>query len=694
MKTSNCFGLAVLLAVSITIAAATTAEALEPLPSPATLWKFLGFPQGAQKIRDARVNKKGNHPEWERKPKLKAIADPANAESPNPAIKAAAEIKAEEDLAPQKVKAIKYLATVGCGCAANKEDVKKALLAALDDCTEEVRYEAAVAFCQTAGDPCSVCTPSCCDAEVMNKLAELAKGKDAQGCWLEPSARVRAAASQALNACRQTFRPAAVPTPAPKELRELPGNESAGQKEAALIRQPGFTANGSAYSTNNGTRLQATPAGLVRLGGSQTSDEVAAGSSCECSSGSCAGQCPPGYQPCRCPRCGRRRGWTGPCWPTAPSVAPEIAEAAPEEAVPQELLEAPPESLAGAYGAVPGPPATAPNMIGDFFAGGSYFFPDDDLWATAVPIAAGDRRFKVMENNNPIPTDRIYFNYHHFHQALSASQRGFNFDRYTFGIEKTFFYETCSLEARLPFGAGLSATQPDPSDAYFGGVATTGTEFGNVVLVVKALLRERGSFLWSAGLGVGLPTARDARLVDPQDGTTRLQVNNQATFLQPFVCLLWTPNDLWFGQAFLQFDFDTRGNDVFQSVEQGNPLVKIGTLNEQSFISWDLKLGRWLYRNRSAPILKGVAPTIELHYLSTLQNADRILGPPPSTPLVGSPLNNQNVLNITGGLHCDIGRSSTLNVYGSAPLKRDRDPVTRVTNSFDAEFGVQFNRYF
>ncbi len=188
----------------------------EPLPGPMTIWKFLGIPQNFQKNRDARVNRNGNNPDRERKPPLKRLADPENLKSENPAIKAAAEIKTEEDLAPQKVKAIKYLATIGCRCY---PQVKQALLAALDDCTEEVRYQAAVAFCRSAGNPCTVCnSSSCCDPDVRKKLKDMAYGMDANNCWKEPSARVRAAAELALNACEAVAPPSPTPVEAPKEV--------------------------------------------------------------------------------------------------------------------------------------------------------------------------------------------------------------------------------------------------------------------------------------------------------------------------------------------------------------------------------------------------------------------------------------------------------------------------------------------
>lgn len=207
--------------------ACVAASAAEPpaaptaAAAPPTLWSFLGVKQSVDKYKkhltvhqEKKAEKQalqGGHaclkhlfgplcpcgcPKCEllkKKPPLAPLADPANLESPNPAIKAAAEIKTEVDLAPQKIKAIRYLSTIGCGCY---PQVKPALLAALDDCTEEVRYEAALAFCRAAGNPCSVCnSSSCCDPEVRKKLADLASGVDDQDCWKEPSTRVRAAAA-------------------------------------------------------------------------------------------------------------------------------------------------------------------------------------------------------------------------------------------------------------------------------------------------------------------------------------------------------------------------------------------------------------------------------------------------------------------------------------------------------------------
>jgi len=189
---------------TLVFAAGTGTYAQAPA-SPPTLWQFLGIPQGINKIRDATVNRRGNLPRLERKPPLKGIADPENLQSTDPAIKAAAEAKRDEDLAKQKIKAIKYLAKLGCGCYDKRYKVgpKKALMAATDDCTEQVRYEAVKAIRNAAENKCELCGGTCCcDEEMVDKLFDIAYGRSEDGCcWKEPSQRVREMAKEALMAC-------------------------------------------------------------------------------------------------------------------------------------------------------------------------------------------------------------------------------------------------------------------------------------------------------------------------------------------------------------------------------------------------------------------------------------------------------------------------------------------------------------
>ncbi len=168
-----------------------------------TLPEFLGLKGlfGAiRKLGERLLNRLGmKFPGLESKPELLAITDPKNADSANPAVKAAAEAKGEEDAAPQKIKALRYLATLGCaGCY---PDVQDALLAALDDCTESVRYEAVLALRNISGKPCCVCkTKACCSPKVLDKLKHIAEDKE-NNCYKESSARVRRLARLAMAGC-------------------------------------------------------------------------------------------------------------------------------------------------------------------------------------------------------------------------------------------------------------------------------------------------------------------------------------------------------------------------------------------------------------------------------------------------------------------------------------------------------------
>jgi hypothetical protein len=137
----------------------------------------------------------GRFPGLQPQPPVLPITDPANLEEgAPPAVQAAAEIKQEEDAAPQKIMAIRYLATIGCGgCYPKVED---ALLEGLSDCTEEVRFEAVKALQCKPECGCKFCSsPSCCSMKVRNRLEELTT------CEKEPSERIRRLARIALACC-------------------------------------------------------------------------------------------------------------------------------------------------------------------------------------------------------------------------------------------------------------------------------------------------------------------------------------------------------------------------------------------------------------------------------------------------------------------------------------------------------------
>lgn len=392
-------GLTILLARVETFAAevpAAPSAAPTAASVPPTLWSFLGLKQTADKYKkhltvhkEKKAEKQalqGGHaclkrlfgplcpcgcPKCEilkKKPPLAPLADPANLESPNPAIKAAAEIKAEEELAPQKIKAIRYLSTIGCRCY---PQVKPALLAALDDCTEEVRYEAALAFCRSAGNPCTVCNSStCCDPDVRKKLADLASGMDDQDCWKEPSPRVRSAAAGALNACEMIAPAESLPE---EEPRELPVPEMAPQEE-----RPESAATESASLTPVTVNVSDSRSDAPNVSVSEPSEGGPAGERAAPFAGGSDGR----SNPIPALAVSRPRRHTSSCrpqraGPTAgqkpqtgmPPEEAEPGERGPEEAPFEESREPSATDLAGTFGAAAGPQSAAPYMIGDFFGG-------------------------------------------------------------------------------------------------------------------------------------------------------------------------------------------------------------------------------------------------------------------------------------------------------------------------------------
>ncbi len=191
-------------AVMVSVSTVTTAQDVAAVPAaPVTLWRFIGIPQGIQKVRDVTTNRRGRFPGLERKPALTRIGDPANLASPNPAIKAAAEIKTAEDMKQQKIKAIKYLATIGCGCYDKDGKITDAILAATDDCTPDVRMAAIEAIeAAASGECCRKCgSTSCCNEKVNKRLSEIAYERGDDGCPLEPNAEIRQAAKRVLCKC-------------------------------------------------------------------------------------------------------------------------------------------------------------------------------------------------------------------------------------------------------------------------------------------------------------------------------------------------------------------------------------------------------------------------------------------------------------------------------------------------------------
>jgi len=110
-------------------------------------------------------------------------------------------------------------------------------------------------------------------------------------------------------------------------------------------------------------------------------------------------------------------------------------------------------------------------------------------------------------------------------------------------------------------------------------------------------------------------------------------------------------------------------------------LVYQGRLHEQSLLYLDASIGRWIYRNPCATCITGIAPTVELHYTTTMEDTATVGG-------FSNPFNRMDVLDLTAGVHVQLGARNMLSVAGVAPLRQDEEKL------FDAEIQLQYNRYF
>ena len=124
-------------------------------------------------------------------------------------------------------------------------------------------------------------------------------------------------------------------------------------------------------------------------------------------------------------------------------------------------------------------------------------------------------------------------------------------------------------------------------------------------------------------------------------------------------------------------------------------------IEEQSLFQFDLGIGYWLYRNPEGNRLTGLAPTIELHYTTTLNNADLVILPQegsavvtpttllvPPPPTVGNRNNRLHILDLTLGATFEFAKRLTLATGFTLPM-RGADNRT-----FDWEFQLQRNYYF
>jgi hypothetical protein len=358
---------------------------------------------------------------------------------------------------------------------------------------------------------------------------------------------------------------------------------------------------------------------------------------------------------------------------------PPVTEPPPIRPNPNEIVMANPEAnsfinpAAQRYYSL----ATTPNMFGDVL-GMRYFFGG----AGNLSLAAGDRAAKIADDSRPLPTDRVFFDYNHFDQAnITANGAVVGLDRYTLGIEKTFCDGLWSVEIKAPIDSGLNRIQ-DPNASTS---ENEGTAFGNLMIAPKVLVYESCRSVIAAGVLFDLPTAPDAQFLSP--GLTTTMVKDDAVHIEPFLGWQFAPNSRLFSITYLQFDFDANGDRMFELSQTVLQPIEVGRLRAPNMLYVDWSAGYWLFHDGPCDccgrrFLSGVAPVIELHYASAIENAR-------SVGTVEAARDRVDILNLTSGVHFELGPCSTLAVAIAVPLRTDpRD------KEFSTELLVEFNRRF
>lgn len=346
--------------------------------------------------------------------------------------------------------------------------------------------------------------------------------------------------------------------------------------------------------------------------------------------------------------------------------------------------------------------------------------------------------------------------------TFSAPQtRYYGVELHTFRYEKTFLDGLFSIEARLPFQTTLSSTVNSTTGMATGTQLTTNsvgtfpqftgfntpgetlgnerTEWGNMSLILKGVLYQNCGFFITAGASFQLPTARDENVtvtdfvgqqVSPT-GVTPLVVvpasierirsihsSNDTYGLTPFLAYLSAPaNSKFFNQGFFSVECPLNDSNITFAESGINlnptigplivggqtvppPFIQTQKQREQTLMHVDWNGGYWLVKNNcSDQWLNGLAAMFELHYTTTLNDADiktfptdRTFflsnGQPVPGLVVGNVRNRVDILDLTAGITALVANRMTMNVAASVPL------LGGDNRTYDWEAHVQLNYYF
>ncbi len=329
-------------------------------------------------------------------------------------------------------------------------------------------------------------------------------------------------------------------------------------------------------------------------------------------------------------------------------------------------------------------------MIGDYFGGGGVITISDIKGAIGTaPLPGGAvPRFKLAEDTNPMPQDRVFLNYDYYHNVPinPATDPNIGVNAYTPGFEKTFLCGMMSFEMRLPMATTLD------NNVFFDGTTNTSEgEIGNLSMALKCLLFQRDTFALSGGLAMTVPTAKGSQyyigsITTENTATPFMTIANQSVHLMPFFGCLWTPNDRLFAISYFQVDVDVNGDPITAGNGFAPPATAMGNFRDPTMLYLDLSLGYWIRRSDCAEeLVTGFAPVMELHMNQTLDAPSSLNSESTGFSVngVSTPFSN---LNLTVGAEVELRKNTTLTAGYCTPLTSARE--------FDGQFRFFVSRRF
>lgn len=283
-------------------------------------------------------------------------------------------------------------------------------------------------------------------------------------------------------------------------------------------------------------------------------------------------------------------------------------------------------------------------------------------------------RNKYFDNGTPMPHDRVYFFYNHV-GGFQGLGTGFDVNRYVFGFERTYFDNRVSVEVRLPFAGTANSDQVLGRE-----LAVDDAEFGNLGVLVRTVVYRTPNFVAIVGLGFSAPTADDSQLLVAEIPV--IAIENRTWLLQPIFGMAWAPNDSFYAQFGMQFDFDPSGNPVEVLTPGG--LSRIGVLHDQGYYYLSGAIGSWVYQN-NAGTLSAVALQGELHLNQSLGGSDSVTDGTTTVTDLGGDI---SAFYGTTGAIFQFGERTRLAVGVSFPLGGDQLYDWNLIAQLNYQFGA------